>query len=726
MEPDTFQYHCKQWFGKLVEMNEHFLESLFKCLQVDSQTNFPKDKTSFQNTEDCLLQSHGQAMEFFSMIRPLEEACHDQLRQNPWDSQCKVAKSKIKSHQDNNSSNSSESQLYDQYSKTLFELAHLPQLEEQLLKMSTEHPCQNQVRMALHLFRSMLLLASKYWRDYEKLTWGATEMITAMGKLLSLHVRRSLINSFVVSMQKCFDEIVNTKVPREIRQVEESQAQILQYQKMLYQNALDTFEIDVKHFQQLIQMLATIPFESEVLSSISKRFTELSLFVQGCAAGAVCAPATHGGAEALGDAFKEAGGLQELKIFPILQDVHRVLNELLTELSEWMNRYTSAIANVKEPSLIPSLDEKALATASSLAAEKNKNRSHVAILLQYIDKMHQEEKSKQSHLETALQQLSNVQNMLKKQVVKQDHQQKEAFAQCLEGKTKSDPVCKKFIQAQQVVDPLIAKQLLTLDHTLEEYKLQRQLARQKLIEKKILHSHTSHNVSTLKHVIHFLKLWEQRDQKWRHLIRQEITLLSSWKNMRRMYFHSLCEKKNRWHSVSKMELSILHSSNQLIAQDMMKQVQEFQQLQWQLLQEKNKQLFRHISLLSVMFKRIMRQTSLLCTPETRQLYDYFQQIELILTQLETYWNLRYQKDVMRAFRKNATFFYALVTLLIKDNRDPQTAFHRYTLLKDKINRILEDQESQIAKFSFPSKHMEKNFQQEISSQFNQFLKQEPI
>jgi hypothetical protein len=175
--------------------------------------------------------------------------------------------------------------------------------------------------------------------------------------------------------------------------------------------------------------------------------------------------------------------------------------------------------------------------------------------------------------------------------------------------------------------------------------------------------------------------------------------------------------REKWRALVDMELSSLTLATQLLTQEMIGQVHEFQTLQSQALHDKTQQMCRHISLLSMMFQRILKQTSMFCPNEARMLAECFQRIELVFSQLETYWILRYQRDMMVAFRQCATFLYALVTLLLKEVRSPTSVLSRYCLVRQEIDKLLEDQQTQIQQFSIVGSNHESEFRSKVEKIF---------
>jgi len=680
MQPETFQFHCQEWFDELHKIYQTLLDVLSQSFLMSDQTD--QTNLEHQRLENALLPLKGKITSFLGSLRTIEDSLIQQLSRNPW--------THIKAKKNKNTS-----------FELLSEIVELPKLEKKVALLPNEYSCRNQLQLISKLLRSILLLTGQYEQDYEKITWENTEMIMAMGKIITLHLKRSFINTFVSSMERALKEITTEKIPKELQQISRIQQEILQSQTQLYQHAFSTFDLDIQHFQQLIRMLATIPFQTQHLVMISKRLMELSLLGKGWMS-----------------YNKSSSNNIEMKMFPILEDIHEELTQILNMINWWVSEYVRM--QKKEQPQFQDLDtsEEKNPLIQSLTKEisNQKGKFHLTLLLNYVDKMNQEEKNQATHLEESLNRLNQQQELLKEQIQSQFEKEKKAFEQCLVGKASESKLAfQNLSQVQSLVNPNLAQKLVSLDSKLESLRFQRQFNRQKILEKSLQQTHSIQNVDTLQHILHFLKLWEEREEKYRQLIRQELALVSSWKNLRQLYFFHLHDKKNKWYTVSKMELSSMTLSNQLIIQQIFSQLREFESLQWQLLQEKQKEIFKKIGILSITFQRMIKQISMLCPQDSKELSEQFQKIEFLLSQLESYWIVRYQREMSRAFRKNASFLYSLVSLLIQENRSPESLIYQYTLTRQQIEKLLQQQQDQISQFSFPKLDTHQNFQNKFHS-----------
>jgi hypothetical protein len=673
MESAAFQQHCKQWFGNLGEFQEAMLQGILRGLQTEVQGD------SHRPFEESLVRVHANVSEFLGHLKPFEDAIHSQLRQTQLEQT--FAKNAVVGDQARNASITS----------LISGLTGLEGLQSRVSSLPSEHPCQSQIRMVQQVFQTLVMLASKFCEDYEKVTHSSSEMIIAMGKILTLHFRRSLVNTFVTSMDIALQQVLHRDLPKQLVQVQKTQTQIAQLQKNLYTKALSTFEVDAQHFQELLRMLATLPHDSQRLAAISHRLTELSLFVNTWMR-----------------SMSSSATRIDITVFPILEDVHRGLTLVLQDIASWVETFVVKQRASSSPS------------SSDSAPPERKvpcpMKPHITSLLRYVDTMHKEQSSASSELENQLKHLAALQSSLSTKIKQHQKEQKQTFEQCTRGSTL--PV--RWIRNQSMVDPQLAQKLLQLDSTLEGSKLKRDMARQRFLDHQLQHTSLTQNKQTLKHVSQFLRLWEQRDYRWRQMIRREWLLLASWRNLRLAYYTHLCDMQHAWSAVAKMELTTLVTSNSLIARDMLLQVQEFQHRQWLLLVEKQKAIFRHLAMLSLMFQRIVRQISTLCMDDSRYLCEQFQHMQHILSQLETYWTVRYQKDMIRAFRKNATFLFALVTLLLRENRDMSSTLHKFTRAKTQISQLLQDQQSHIQKFSCSKLDTDKVFRDGLRKVFQGF------
>ena len=688
MQPETFQFHCQEWFDELHKIYQTLLNVLSQSFLMSDQTNL-----EHQRLENALLPLKGKITSFLGSLRTIEDSLIQQLSRNPW--------THIKAKKNKNTS-----------FELLSEIVELPKLEKKVALLPNEYSCRNQLQLISKLLRSILLLTGQYEQDYEKITWENTEIIMAMGKIITLHLKRSFINTFVSSMEKALKEITTEKIPKELQQISRIQQEILQSQIQLYQHAFSTFDLDVQHFQQLIRMLATIPFQTQHLVMISKRLMELSLLGKGSMS-----------------YNKSSSNNIEMKMFPILEDIHQELTQILNMINWWVSEYVrmqkKEQPQFEQPHFQLQQEKEDLDTSEeknpliqSLTKEisNQKGKFHLTLLLNYVDKMNQEEKNQATHLEESLNRLNQQQELLKEQIQLQFEKEKKAFEQCLVGKAFELKLAfQNLSQVQSLVNPNLAQKLVSLDSKLESLRFQRQFNRQKILEKSLQQTHSIQNVDTLQHILHFLKLWEEREEKYRQLIRQELALVSSWKNLRQLYFFHLHDKKNKWYTVSKMELSSMTLSNQLIIQQIFSQLREFESLQWQLLQEKQKEIFKKIGILSITFQRMIKQISMLCPQDSKELSEQFQKIEFLLSQLESYSIVRYQREMSRAFRKNASFLHSLVSLLIQENRSPESLIYQYTLTRQQIEKLLQQQQDQISQFSFPKLDTHQNFQNKFHS-----------
>ena len=761
MEPSSFQYYFEKWSSRNGAAHQRFLQGLKEQMQL--LPDFTLDthdggltKDEKEKLQDFLTKTLNDLSEFYHVLSQIVETDQQYLAQIQF------------STPSSSSSSGEEKELHWQQSIGLTDYqGYVDQLPK-------DHPCLSQFDIIISILKNVVHLLVRYAQDFQKITNVCSDLIRAQGKLLALHYKRCFLNGFVSALTVFLKEVLTTKLPQELQNVNQHQHGIAQEQKKLYQEVSIVFEHDVRLTQNLISLLMKMNFETSTLTSLSLTLSELSLQNKTWCLEQRVEDNPH--------TKKQPGSsyiLFGIVMFPILGELYSGLNQCLNKISVWSQDYVSSqqmISGIQgksgdpEPSVLTrvlkssptmlvgssnsqetkSAGEIPVIPSASVTAPDHSMRDlpYVQLLLGYVEstqkKLHNQVNEADKTLQILLRDQKNLETNIKRQEEERDKIYSESLKVSLHssdaqknrknGNSPSSFHMDRFVAQHQTLDPSVAKHLLDLEQKQHLARLQRHVALDQFRQKYSQIKDTKLNMDLLKQVASFLKLWDERERRWQNYMKKELLLISAWKKLKSIYYHRIYQLISKWNSLTRMEWSVVIETCQLINQRMNHQVFLFHQQQWNVLKKRQAQIFSHIGNLGGLLRSILQQISLICPKECQTIHKIYHNTQLAMEKIENYWEARYQRDMVLSIRDSISYLASLVHYLLQDLQTPveksdelattattaptapgapRVTLAQFLHVKKLIQNLLREREQQMNLLLFPEIRVDERFKEAI-------------
>lgn len=631
MDAEAFRYQCGRYRDTACQLHTDFVSALSEQLQHNNPTKdvAPFDSLSVDTFHAFLRQHQARVLHQDELLDKTLRVVQDKLHCCPGFLH----------------------QTHGLSFRVLAQRVNIPELKELVHQLPLEFPCKKQFKRIQYHLEQILLLLKQYSYDFQQLSAAISFLSKNPSKVLCIHYQRSFFASVLTSLTAFSHEVIHKHWVPQSKLVDTNQTSIQKKQKDFYHQVATTLAVDVDSLQSLLTLLQETHsvVAAGNLGSLTDNLQNLVQVVRQVET-------------------------SPIHLLPVVDQIVLQLNLILNALASGLE----IVASTEDNNQVLPLERK-----SNEAKGKISELPYIDLMLQEMTHLQSLQEGSRKGQVNILQQLATDEAKLR-HGIRMETKQKEELQRISFGRGEpSECHMDKFIQSH-VYDIASAKKLVSLDTDLERLRCEREHVQLKIREMRHACQETETKKKLLDRGLTYLNHWEKRQSQWKSLAQQEMALLASHRDFRFQYYKQMYETAWKWKSLMESELKLTETANVVIAQQMFRQLEIFSQEQWNRLRRKQRKLIANIKTHVMSLNKNVQQVSTLCPKESLLVLQIQHKMQSLLTEVDTFWNVRYQYDVVSGIQMGYRYLLAYIQSLIQELSSSAKNPKHQTFLSDYI------------------------------------------